>query len=70
MIDWVAGHLFLQVINLDLWMEKIEGLKDYFSYISFNHIYREKNGQADALSKKSIGALDGSLFFEEYFDDG
>ena len=70
MIDWVIGFSSLHVINLEHWMEKIEGLKDYFSYISFNHIYREHNGQADSLSKKSIGVLDGSLFFEEYIDDG
>ena len=42
---------------------------DAFDDISFAHIFRELNRQADYLSKKEIGPMDGFIFFEEVFVD-
>ena len=69
MIHWAAGLSSLQVISLEHWVTQIEGLKLSFSYISFNHIYRDLNSQVDSLLKKVIGAMDGILHFLELFDD-
>ena len=39
------------------WFERIHTLKKFFSSITFSHIYREKNNEADSLSKKGLSGL-------------
>ena len=40
-----------------------------FSHITFKHIYRELNDEADRLSKKGIDELDVNNYFTELRDE-
>ena len=40
-----------------------------FSHITFKHIYRELNDEADRLSKKGICELDGNIYFKDLRDE-
>jgi ribonuclease HI len=42
-IDWINHTCNLKVANLLGWMKKIRELSHSFSYIKFDHIYREEN---------------------------
>jgi len=52
--DWLNFKGNLQVTSLVGWMDMILDLKKYFNTIRCDHIYREENEEADALSKKSL----------------
>ena len=45
------------------WIDRIHVLKENFSFISFCHVYREKNEEVDRLSK--IG-LEGNFGYMNY----
>ena len=58
----------LQVTNLDQWKQKLTNVGCNFQYLSFFHIHKELNKQADLLSKKTIGMEECTLYFEEFMD--
>jgi len=43
----------------------IRSITPYFSFLSFSHIYREHNKDADTLSKRGLGGQVGILHFIE-----
>jgi len=45
-------------------MGNVRKLVYEFSHITFKHIYRELNDEADRLSKKGIGELDGNIILK------
>ena len=49
---------------LENWMGNVRKLVYEFSHITFKHIYRELNDEADRLSKKGIGELDGNIILK------
>jgi hypothetical protein len=49
---------------LDCWKERVPELLKLFQKISFEHIYREDNTEADRLSKMALIKAPG---FIEYF---
>jgi hypothetical protein len=51
----------LQAVNSDGWKLKIKELTQNFKEISFHHIYREHNKEADSLSKRELKEPKGSL---------
>lgn len=53
-IDWILGKSKLRVLNLHYWMVKVEDFCREFQAISFFHVFREFNLQADTLSKKGL----------------
>jgi ribonuclease HI len=53
-IDWLKGKGTLQVVTLDCWKERIVDLIKLFRTISFAHVYREDNQEADSLSKQAL----------------
>lgn len=72
---WVYGdsHVIIEHLNkdtslnmghLDTWMERIKVLRRTFSTITFSHIYREKNTQADQLSKQGLNGRFGEIHYE------
>ena len=63
-IDWTNAHFEMHTIHLEHWLDKIHVLIEDFVEISFEHIYRELNMQANFLSKNVIGPMDGHIFFE------
>ena len=46
------------------WLEHIYALKKTFATIHFKHIFREKNSQADRLSKKGLIGVFGMMHCE------
>ena len=54
LIDHMNQKATLNPGMLSHWIERIHALKRTFSVISFSHVYREKNNEADRLSKKGL----------------
>lgn len=67
-IYWVANKASIQVDRLEKWCTRVQYLKEGFANLSFFHIYRKFNKEADLLPKKTFGFLEGILFFEEIED--
>ena len=62
--DWARGLIALHSLLLENWMGNVRKLIYEFSHITFQHIYRELNDEADRLSKKGIGELDGNIILK------
>jgi len=60
-IDWMNHKGQLQAVNLDGWKLKTLELKKLFKEISFQHIYREHNKEAELLSKRVLKEPKGRL---------
>jgi hypothetical protein len=45
--------------------EELKRLKDLFTTLSFSHVYREQNTQADKLSKEGLLLEPGKWIIEE-----
>ena len=60
-----------QLMNLELAMilQDVNMITDGFDYVSFNHIYRERNSSADALAKVGGRILEGSWSIMEHRAD-
>ena len=58
----------MQSLHFYNWMRKIRALIQPFQGISFRHIYRIFNEEADSLSKESIGEMDGIIQFSKFVD--
>jgi ribonuclease HI/probable phosphoglycerate mutase len=67
-IEWLNYRGNLQVTPLMGWMDMIQDLKKSFNSIRFDHIYREENGEADALSKKSLQVPEGKIHYNKWQD--
>jgi hypothetical protein len=67
-IDWLNCRGNLQVTSLVGWKDRILELAKSFSTLRFAHIYREENGVADALSKKSLQAPEGKIQYNKWID--
>ena len=64
-IDWENGRTNIQVPYLQHVLTKIQNLKTLFRRISFAHIYREVNEEADSLSKQALAYQPGIMEIEE-----
>jgi hypothetical protein len=53
-IEWLNQKGALQVVSLERWKERIKDTLKYFRNISFAHIFREENQEADILSKLAL----------------
>jgi len=62
-IDWLNKRVSLQVIALESWKERIIESISLFKDISFCHIYREENMDANILSKKVLTNLPGKIAY-------
>jgi ribonuclease HI len=60
-IDWMRDKGGLQVISLDCWKERVRALITSFQKITFDHVFREGNREADNLSKLALQKLPGKL---------
>jgi len=67
-IDWLNRKGVLMVANLDGWNDIIDELIPLFRSISFAHIYREENKQADLLSKKALFSCRGRTTYNLWVD--
>jgi ribonuclease HI len=67
-INWVEGKFKLQILELEHWKRRIGLLKQQFGFISFSHIYRHHNSEADSLSKKAVHISTRTLLIEEWIN--
>ena len=63
-IDCISRINNLKVLNLYHWKYKISIVKENIIFVSFQHIYRECNKQANMLSNKALNVEEGFIFFE------
>ena len=52
-IEWEKETVQCHVMILLPILEEVFRIKQHFNYISFTHVYRERNGVADQLSKEA-----------------
>ena len=64
-INWINHAQRCHNIYLTPIMEEVSQLKTIFNRISFTHIYRERNSEADRCSKEAAGILQPSSKIEE-----
>jgi hypothetical protein len=67
-IDWCNNRGKLQVISLNCWKVRFRELNKYFSKLSFSHIFREYNMEADKLSKKALKEPEGKIYYSQWED--
>jgi ribonuclease HI len=67
-IEWLNKRGDLQAVALESWKERILETLPLFRDISFAHIYREENIEADNLSKKALSNLPRSIAFTHWED--
>jgi ribonuclease HI len=62
-IGWMQRKNRLMAIQIEGWKRKIRTLEGNFQEISYQHIFRNSNEEADNLSKRAPLSSKGSLFF-------
>jgi hypothetical protein len=67
-IEWLNHKGSLQVVSLEIWKERIKDTLIYFRNISFAHIFREENQEANRLSKVTLTNLHGSIAYNLWED--
>jgi ribonuclease HI len=65
-IDWLNHRGKLQAIDIKGWKHRTMELTPLFQGISFHHIYREFNKEADQLSKQAILEPKGRLTYFQW----
>eukprot|EP00253_Pinus_taeda_P008065 PITA_08065 len=68
-VNWVNGKFRCRNYMLMPLLAEIQNLKSSFSVLSLDHIYREKNDEADRFSKASLHQTVGSWRIKEQFQD-
>ena len=58
-INWESGKYRLLNIELDIILQDVHYLANSLDYVSFKHIYRERNFKADTLAKAGGSLLEG-----------
>ena len=59
-INWATGKYRLLNTELAMILQDVHCLADSLDYVSFKHIYRERNFKADTLAKAGGSILEGS----------
>ena len=67
-IDWANEKSTIRAPPLQHLLAEIQTLKLNFRRISFGHVYRELNMEADALSKQALAYQPGLMETEEVLD--
>ena len=68
-IEWAMGSHRCNILRLSPILDKIFLLKCHFDYISFTHVYRERNTIADGLSKEGAQLLEDEERSETFLRD-
>jgi ribonuclease HI len=67
-IDWLSNKSRLQVCAVEGWKTRIKDLIKRFQSISFHHIYRNFNSEADMLSKQALGEPEGHISYVRWYN--
>ena len=65
-IDWVNGKRKIRAPHLQYLLKEIQALKPSFELVSFSHIYRELNSEADTLLKLALAIQPRIIEVEEH----
>ena len=68
-INWLNNAQRCHNILLTPILEEVAHLKNTFNLITFRHIYRERNMEADRCSKEATGPFQNSWNIEEQEPD-
>ena len=69
-INWLNNAQRCHNIQLTPILEEVAQLKSIFNLITFCHIYRERNAEADRCSKEATGLYQSSWGIEEHGPNG
>ena len=64
-VGYSSSFSLEDILHLSHWKKRILELKDSFALISFSHIFIELITVAHALSKETVGLMEGIIHFEE-----
>jgi hypothetical protein len=62
-INWLRDKGRLQVISLECRKDRLVDLIKLFQHISFDHVYRDDNSEADSLSKQTLHKQPGKILY-------
>jgi hypothetical protein len=65
-IDWLKKEGILHVSTLEGWRARISKLTESFCNITFQHIYKNFNIEADTLSKQALEDTEGNLYYQKW----
>jgi ribonuclease HI len=65
-IDWLNGRADFQVADLESWKERTRAATKLINKLTFSHIYREQNNEADILSKKALFLPSGHICYTRW----
>jgi hypothetical protein len=65
-IDWLSGRADFHVADLVSWKERTREATQLIYNLTFSHIYREENNEADTLSKKALFLPSGHICFTRW----
>jgi len=68
-INWLNGLTDFHVAALFCWKDRTKKATSLFSKLTFQHIFREENSEADLLSKQALLLPMSQLRFS-YWEDG
>ena len=67
-INWVKGKTGLKTLELPHWLDSIVLQKKVFSWITFDHVYKDFNQEVDDLSKLDFGDMDSIIHYSFNLD--
>lgn len=70
LIDHLLRKATINQNCMSSWLNRIDFQRKKFSSISFRHIYRERNSQADCLSKNGLQGRFGEINYEFIDEEG
>jgi ribonuclease HI len=65
-IDWLNGHADFHVADLESWKERTREATKLINKLTFSHIFREENNEADILSKKAMFLPSGHICYTRW----
>lgn len=68
-IKWALQEYHIKVLALQHWCSRIRAKINRFQDITFEHIYRQHNSFAGALSKEAHGETKGVVIWEEMIEN-
>jgi hypothetical protein len=68
-INWMTGVYSMQNYSLQPLFQNIKSYCEHFSHITFDHVFRERNQEANSLSKAGLELDHGSWKIKEEAQD-
>jgi ribonuclease HI len=69
-IEWLNDRGKLDICSIEGWKKRTKDLYKNFQVLSFHHIYRDFNKEADKLSKEALLAPEGRITYYQWEPGG